>query len=117
MVGELARGIELITGLAVKRDAEPGWIGVVCTDEEMALWMLRAIIVENVSVRRSGAVLYLPAGPDFRLQVRDQECDHRRGQDASLLDRARGDTPGAAPHHGLTGMGCRTAVPRTWRHT
>ena len=69
VVAELARGIELITGLAVKRDAEPGWIGVVCADEAMALWMLRAIIVENVSVRRSGAVLYLPAGPDFRLQV------------------------------------------------
>jgi len=67
VVAELARGIELMTGLAVKRDAEPGWIGVVCTNEEMALWMLRAIIVENVSVRRSGAILYLPAGPDFRL--------------------------------------------------
>ncbi len=68
VVSELARGIELITGLAVKRDAEPGWIGVVCRDEEMALWMLRAIIVENVSVRRTGPVLYLPAGPDFRLE-------------------------------------------------
>ena len=68
VVAELARGIEAITGLAVKRDAEPGWIGVLCGDEEMALWMLRAIIVENVSVRRSGSVLYLPAGPDFRLQ-------------------------------------------------
>ncbi len=68
VVSELARGIELITGLAVKRDAEPGWIGVVCSDEEMALWMLRAIIVENVSVRRTGPVLYLPAGPDFRLE-------------------------------------------------
>ncbi|MCB0134734.1 MAG: urease accessory protein UreG [Caldilineaceae bacterium] len=69
VVAELARGIELVTGLAVKRDAEPGWIGVLCTDEEMALWMLRAIIVENVSVRRSGTVLYLPAGPDFRLEA------------------------------------------------
>lgn len=68
VVSELARGIELITGLAVKRDAEPGWIGVVCRDEEMTLWMLRAIIVENVSVRRTGPVLYLPAGPDFRLE-------------------------------------------------
>ena len=65
---ELARGIESITGLAVKCDAEPGWIGVVCTDEEMARWMLRAIIVENVSVRRTGVILYLPAGPNFRLQ-------------------------------------------------
>ncbi len=68
VVDELARGITLVTGLAVKRDAEPGWIGVVCADQEMALWMLRAVIVENVSVRRSGNVLFLPAGPDFRLE-------------------------------------------------
>ncbi len=68
VVAELARGIELITRLEVRRNAEPGWIGLVCDDEEMALWMLRAIIVENVSVRRTGTVLYLPAGPDFRLE-------------------------------------------------
>jgi sirohydrochlorin cobaltochelatase len=33
----------------------------------MALWLLRAIVVENVSVRREGTVLFLPAGPAFRL--------------------------------------------------
>jgi urease accessory protein len=67
VIEELARGIELVTRLPVERNAAPGWIGVVCDDEQMALWMLRAIIVENVSVRRSGKVLYLPAGPDFEL--------------------------------------------------
>ncbi len=67
VVDELKRGIELITRLEVKRDVELGWIGLVCENEEMALWMLRAIIVENICVRRSGAVLFLPAGPDFRL--------------------------------------------------
>ena len=34
----------------------------------MAIWMLRAIIVENVSVRREGHTLFFPAGPDFRLE-------------------------------------------------
>jgi sirohydrochlorin cobaltochelatase len=34
----------------------------------MALWLLRAILVENVSVRREDNVLYLPAGPDFQLE-------------------------------------------------
>jgi sirohydrochlorin cobaltochelatase len=29
--------------------------------------MLRAIVVENVSVRREDNVLWFPAGPDFRL--------------------------------------------------
>ena len=34
----------------------------------MALWLLRAIIVENVMVRREGTVLWFPAGPDYRLE-------------------------------------------------
>jgi sirohydrochlorin cobaltochelatase len=34
----------------------------------MALWLLRAIVVENVTVRREGTILYLPAGPDFKLE-------------------------------------------------
>ncbi len=68
VVEELARGLRLVTGLAVVTEAAPGWIGVVCTDEAMALWLLRAIVVENVTVRREGATLFLPAGPAFRLE-------------------------------------------------
>ena len=33
VVDELARGIELVTGLPVVREGAPGWIGVACTDE------------------------------------------------------------------------------------
>lgn len=33
----------------------------------MALWLLRAIVVENISNHREGNVLYFPAGPDLRL--------------------------------------------------
>ena len=68
VLAELARGISMITGLPVVSSASPGWIGIYCTDETMALWLLRAIVVENVSVRREGNVLYLPAGPGFRLE-------------------------------------------------
>ena len=64
---ELARGIRAITGLEVILDGPPGWIGVVCRAEAMAIWLVRAIVVENVMARREGAVLYLPAGPDFTL--------------------------------------------------
>jgi cation diffusion facilitator family transporter len=65
---ELERGIELVTGLPTKRSETPGWIGFVCESEEMALWLLRAIVVENVTVRREENVLWFPAGPDFRLE-------------------------------------------------
>lgn len=65
---ELERGITLVTGLPVVRSVTPGWIGMQCNSEEMALWLLRAIVVENVTVRREDTVLWFPAGPDFRLE-------------------------------------------------
>jgi len=68
VLAELARGLSLVTKRPVITSSVPGWIGLQCTDDTMALWLLRAIIVENVSVRREGAVLYLPAGPQFRLE-------------------------------------------------
>jgi sirohydrochlorin cobaltochelatase len=66
VVGELARGIRMVTGLDVV-DGPPGWIGVACESEEMAVWLMRAILVENVMARREGPTLYLPAGPRFTL--------------------------------------------------
>jgi sirohydrochlorin cobaltochelatase len=69
VLAELERGLRLITGLDVIADAAPGWIGLVCADEAMALWMLRAIVVENVSVRREANVVFLPASPQFRLET------------------------------------------------
>jgi sirohydrochlorin cobaltochelatase len=66
VVRELARGIGMTTGLAVV-DGPPGWIGLACASEEMAIWLMRAIVVENVMARREGATLYLPAGPRFTL--------------------------------------------------
>ena len=68
VLAELERGIRLVTGLPVIRSQALGWIGVACDSEEMALWLLRAIIVENISVRREGQLLFLPVGPDFRLE-------------------------------------------------
>ena len=67
VVAEIERGWRLVTGLPTKHSEKLGWVGLQCEDEEMALWMLRAIVVENVCVRREGSVLYLPAGPAFRL--------------------------------------------------
>jgi sirohydrochlorin cobaltochelatase len=64
---EIERGLRMITGLDVVRHRVPGWLGIVCENEAMALWLLRAIIVENISVRREGTTLYVPAGPQFTL--------------------------------------------------
>jgi cation diffusion facilitator family transporter len=68
VLDELERGIHMVTGLKIIRDAAPSWIGMQCESEAMALWLVRAITVENISVRREEAVLYFPAGPDYRLE-------------------------------------------------
>jgi hypothetical protein len=68
VVAEIERGLHLVTGLPTVRSEKLGWVGLKCENEEMALWLLRAIVVENVCVRREGKVLFLPAGPDFRLE-------------------------------------------------
>jgi sirohydrochlorin cobaltochelatase len=65
---ELERGLKMVTGLPVVRSENPGWIGLACESEDMALWLLRAIVVENITVRREANVLYFPAGPNFRLE-------------------------------------------------
>jgi len=64
---ELERGLRMVTGLDVLAGGPPGWLGVRCESEEMAIWLMRAIVVENVLARREGAVLYLPASPGFTL--------------------------------------------------
>ncbi len=65
---ELERGLQMVTGLPTVESTQLGWIGLECANEEMALWLLRAIVVENITVRREGRVLYFPAGHDFRLE-------------------------------------------------
>jgi len=64
---ELARGLTMVTGRSVKMSSTPGWIGLQCDNEDMAIWILRGVIVENVMVRREDSVLYLPASPKYRL--------------------------------------------------
>lgn len=68
VIAEIERGFRLVTGRPMIRGVRPGWVGLQCEDEEMACWLLQAIEVENVSVRREGSVLLLPAGPTFRLE-------------------------------------------------
>lgn len=67
VVEEIERGIRMITGLPIVASRTPGWIGVRCASEEMAVWLMRAISVENVMVRREAETLYLPAGPRFTI--------------------------------------------------
>ena len=65
---EICRGIRLVTGLRAYVSPDPGWVRVSCPGDAMAGWLLRAITTENVAARRQGAMLDLPAAPQFRLE-------------------------------------------------
>lgn len=68
VVDEICRGVTMVTDLGASASATPGWIQVDCFSEAMAGWLLRAIVMENVSARTDGLTLALPAGPEFRLE-------------------------------------------------
>jgi sirohydrochlorin cobaltochelatase len=67
VVDELCRGITMASELPAQPSPMPGWVSVDCYSETMASWLLRAIVMENVSARSEGRELRLPAAPDFRL--------------------------------------------------
>ena len=60
-LAEVERNL-LAAGLATSPRRYVGWIGVETSDDEAAVWMLRAILVEKVLARREGRVIYLPVG-------------------------------------------------------
>ena len=68
VVAEIARAIQLTTGLPVVTGYAPGWVGVQCGSLQEAAWLQFAVTAENVSARRRQSVLQLPAGPAFRVE-------------------------------------------------
>jgi sirohydrochlorin cobaltochelatase len=68
VVAEIGRAIRLTTGLSATDGYAPGWVGVRCESPQEAAWLQFAVTAENVSARRRGDVLQLPAGPAFRVE-------------------------------------------------
>jgi hypothetical protein len=64
---EICRGIQLVTRLSTQPSSQLGWVEVQCQNETMAAWLVRAIVMENVLARHEGRILFLPAGPEYRL--------------------------------------------------
>lgn len=48
------------SGLAISSRRYIGWVGVEMTDEEDAVWLLRAVLADRVLARREQNILYLP---------------------------------------------------------
>lgn len=66
VVAEIDRAIGQTSGFRVLGGDSPAWVGLPCQSTAEAAWLHLAITAENVSVRRRGTVLQLPAGPAFR---------------------------------------------------
>jgi len=67
VAAEICRGVSMVSQMPADPAADPGWVRVECYGPAMAGWLLRAITMENVAVRASGAWLHLPVSPAFRL--------------------------------------------------
>jgi sirohydrochlorin cobaltochelatase len=65
---EICRGIAMVTSLEAEPARRPGWVRVECGSAGMASWLTRAIVMENVSAHCERAVLFVPAGPNYRLE-------------------------------------------------
>jgi sirohydrochlorin cobaltochelatase len=68
VVDEISRGIRLASDITVIGPVEPGWVRLNCVDPTMAEWMLRAVIMENISCRLQDAAIDVPAGPQYRVE-------------------------------------------------
>jgi sirohydrochlorin cobaltochelatase len=68
VIRELARAIQLTTGLESVGHFEPGWIAVDCRSDDASRWLQFAVVAENVMARRNGPLLLLPAGSHFFIE-------------------------------------------------
>ena len=95
---EICRGITMATGLAAHASPLSGWVRVTCANQGMAGWLVRAIVMENVSARCAGTALDLPAAPAFRLEkeiknvvtVIAKTCHYWTGHVSPLQQRSIG---------------------------
>ena len=85
---EICRGITMVTDLEVAPSSIPGWVRVECASRSTAEWLVRAIVMENVSAHHEDTGLHLPAGPAYRVEKEIKNVCHRNGEDLSLLVRA-----------------------------
>ena len=68
IVAEICRGVALVTELTVEPSPSPGWVRVRCESSVMAEWLVRAVVMENISARSEGFMIHLPAGPSYRVE-------------------------------------------------
>jgi hypothetical protein len=59
----IAQRVRRHTGLEASPHSYAGWLGLRCGDANLAVWMMRALVVSNVLARRERDVLFVPVNP------------------------------------------------------
>jgi hypothetical protein len=60
----IADRIHQSTGLPRSSHTYAGWLGVQCSSVRSAVWMMRALVVNNVLARREDMVLFVPVNAE-----------------------------------------------------
>jgi sirohydrochlorin cobaltochelatase len=55
--------VRMHTGLGASSHRYAGWLGVDCPSVRSAIWMMRALVVNNILSRREGQTLFVPVNP------------------------------------------------------
>jgi sirohydrochlorin cobaltochelatase len=63
LAGRIAKIIHSEVGLRRSSRRYAGWLGVECASVRAAIWMMRAMVVNNVLSRREETVLFVPVNP------------------------------------------------------
>ena len=63
LAADMADRLQRETGLTAPARRYAGWLGVECQSVRPAVWMMRALVANNVLSRREGTVLFVPVNP------------------------------------------------------
>ena len=102
----------MTTSLTADDELAPGWVGVRCESAQEAAWLQFAVTAENVSARRRGNILQLPAGPDFRIE---KEIKNVVVATAKSSRPTTGTATSPTPSKPWPGMASGSRRPRTRR--
>jgi len=62
-IAELLASLDRVSPLVTPMEPATGWTGVECPDAPAAIWMMRALVAQNVLARREGHTLFAPLNP------------------------------------------------------
>ena len=63
-IAELLASLDRVSPLLTPMEPAAGWTGVECVDAPAAIWMMRALVAQNVLARREARTLFVPLNPE-----------------------------------------------------